>query len=64
MRKTQTCPKCGGKNVGDINHGIKRLTMHRYVCFTCGYVEYHIVEADILSRVEKQYHRLIGKDKK
>lgn len=54
MKKTKICPKCQSKNIGDIDESIKRVVIHHYVCFNCGYVELYISDEKTLKKIENK----------
>ena len=54
MKKTKICQKCQSKNIGDIDESIKRVVIHHYVCFNCGYVELYISDEKTLKKIENK----------
>ena len=70
MRKSRTCPKCGGgdivripgdlgrQGVGSIPAGMtifSSVKVARFVCGGCGYVEHYVEDAEGLQKLRRKY---------
>jgi len=44
MKRTGVCPKCGSKKVVDSDKPYPRISVHRWLCMDCGFVEWYAGE--------------------
>jgi hypothetical protein len=71
MKQSNVCPKCGSSDllriptlpgeisdiaVGDL--GMRSVTITKYICSACGYIEHWVDDVADLDELRKEYGRL------